>query len=297
MSSEQTDSEVVSAEGETPVAAGSQEQTVPPKVEEIVTPDILNAILKEYNSSQERNVELVDWEAKLGTVAGDNYMSIIYALKMTLKNAKGDSVSLPVMLKVLPRNEIRVKIINDGNVFLREVYMYEKIIPAMEEFLRERLPPAEAEVCARWPKCFASKTDGKGDYLAMEDLKAKGFKMASRQSGLDFEHCKLVMKAMARYHAVSYAMFLGEQDKILERYPWLDETMFKEDKIPEVWKDMIQHTYQTQAANLLEAGEEMGAHLLGSVYSNDYFNQLYELLGAKRRWAVIGHGDCWLDDS
>lgn len=262
------------------------------KIEEIVTPEVLSAILKNYD--EEGNWELVDWEGELGTVAGDNYISLIYAVKITLKKKVAcgeDTQVLPVMLKVLPRNEMRVKHINEANVFVKDVSMYDKIIPAIEQFQRKTL--SEQEVCTPWPKCYASKVDGKDDFLAMEDLKAQGFKMASRKVGLDFEHCKLVLQTMAKYHALSFTMFNGDRNKMLEKYDWLEDFKFRKDKLPEMWKDMIRHTYAQQAVKLREVGDTLGAHLLEQIYSDDYFDQLQELIGGKTRWAVIGHGDCW----
>lgn len=283
---------------ESEVEPGNVLPTQPPaasevNIEDIVTPEVLSAILRNYDG--EGCWELVDWEGKLGTIAGDNYMSLIYAVKISLKKKVGcgeETQVLPVMLKVLPRNEMRVKHINEANIFVKDVSMYDKIIPAIEKFQRQTLSEQE-EVCTPWPKCYASKVDGKNDFLAMEDLKAQGFKMASRKIGLDFEHCKLVLQTMAKFHAVSFVIFDGNRDKMLEKYDWLEDFMFTQDKIPEMWKDMIRHTYAQQAVKLREVGEELGAHLLEHIYSDNYFDELQELIGGKARWAVIGHGDCW----
>lgn len=39
--------------------------------------------------------------------------------------------------------------------------------------------------------------------LVLEDLKSFGFRMASRQTGLDLPHSELAMKSLARFHASS----------------------------------------------------------------------------------------------
>ncbi|XP_046663761.1 uncharacterized protein LOC124356672 [Homalodisca vitripennis] len=43
--------------------------------------------------------------------------------------------------------------------------------------------------------------------VVLEDLKASGFEMADRQKLLDFDHCELFIKASAKLHALSMAIF------------------------------------------------------------------------------------------
>lgn len=261
-----------------------------PTIEEIVTPDIIKAILKSYNRP---DLQLVDFHAEPATEVGDNYMSLIYAVKFNFKNNSGGSEMLPVMLKVLPRNEIRVKMINEGNVFVRDVNMYNQVLPAMEHFQREVAGLSEQEIFTPWPKCFACKADGKTDFLAMEDLKLQGFKMANRKVGLDFDHCTLVIKSIARFHAISYGMFQGDFDKIIEKYPYLEEAMFEEEKIEPMFKEMFKSSYLQISTMLRGNGEEKGANLVDHLYSDKFYEIMYSLVGAKVRRAVINHGDCW----
>lgn len=43
-------------------------------------------------------------------------------------------------------------------------------------------------------------------FLVMEDLAPRGFRMASRQDGLDLSHCKMAINGLARFHAASIAV-------------------------------------------------------------------------------------------
>jgi hypothetical protein len=44
------------------------------------------------------------------------------------------------------------------------------------------------------------------DTIVLEDLQHLGYKMANRHTGLDLEHCKLAVRALARLHAASVAL-------------------------------------------------------------------------------------------
>lgn len=43
-------------------------------------------------------------------------------------------------------------------------------------------------------------------FIAMEDLRPLGYRMADRQEGLDSKHCKLAIQGLARFHASSVAV-------------------------------------------------------------------------------------------
>lgn len=42
--------------------------------------------------------------------------------------------------------------------------------------------------------------------LIMEDLAPQGFRMADRQAGLDWDHCLLAIRGLAKFHASSVAL-------------------------------------------------------------------------------------------
>ncbi|CAL8099548.1 unnamed protein product [Orchesella dallaii] len=293
MSEVKVEEEIQSVQNETasPPAPGIPEPEIKP--EDVITPNILSAIMDGYNRPE---LNLVDFQAKQGTIAGDNYMSIMYSLNINLENeTSGDSKLLPIMLKVLPRNEFRLKMIRDANIFVRDVNMYKMVLPAMEKFQRE-VGLEEEDIIKPWPKCYACETDGENDFLAMEDLKADGFKMANRKEGLDLDHCKLFITTLAKFHAISFAMFQGDYDAILEKYPWLLESMYNEEKIPDPFKHFIQATFSQHANMLKDMGEEEASSFVGKIYNDDYFKNLFALIGAKVPLAVIGHGDCWTNN-
>jgi hypothetical protein len=62
----------------------------------------------------------------------------------------------------------------------------------------------------------------------MEDMREDGgYRMANRFTGLDFDHCELVVSELARYHALGYAYkkTLSSEEELFTKFPFLRESM------------------------------------------------------------------------
>lgn len=55
-------------------------------------------------------------------------------------------------------------------------------------------------------RCYKAYTDGEHDFVALEDLQVDNYGSVNRQKSLDFDHCKLIMQTLGKYHAVSLAI-------------------------------------------------------------------------------------------
>ena len=58
----------------------------------------------------------------------------------------------------------------------------------------------------------------------------QGFNFALEQdSGLDRVHSELVIRELAKFHAISFCMKAGDNKKLLERYPCLaEDSLYRE---------------------------------------------------------------------
>lgn len=121
--------------------------------------------------------------------------------------------------------------------------------------------------------------------------------MASRILGLDFNHCAIVLRSMARYHAISYAKYGGSRDKILEDFPILKNNMFsKESKVADMQQQFFSQSFKTQAANLASLGEALAASRMEKLANVDFADVLGGLLSKDIGCAVVLHGDCWVNN-
>ncbi len=127
--------------------------------------------------------ELVDFELKKRNILGENFMSAIYQLNLKITE-ENDTKSVKMILKALPANPLLLKSARGMKAFEKEVAMFQQIFPEMMS-VDNRFTSI--------PKHVSSSLDDQETYVLMEDLTAKGFKMADRISGLDLDHSKLVI--------------------------------------------------------------------------------------------------------
>ncbi|XP_053660980.1 uncharacterized protein LOC128709968 [Anopheles marshallii] len=171
----------------------------PVSIPEWMTNDFfIDAVAKAFNVSQsELTVEQLD--VRPATEAGDNFVSIMYRVKVTvlMGNSDADRRTVSLIVKALPRLGLSEEMISALNVFPKEMAVYTEILPAFEQLYRDQ----GVEVTFG-PRCLKHCTDPT-DIIVMEDLKDRNFQMAVRQKGLDLEHCHTLLRRLAQFHAAS----------------------------------------------------------------------------------------------
>lgn len=78
--------------------------------------------------------------------------------------------------------------------------MMQETLPRMTQILQDELNGISLAA-----RCFHVQPE-KPIHLIFEDLAPKGFLMADRQAGLDLDHCLLVIRNIAAFHASSAAL-------------------------------------------------------------------------------------------
>lgn len=78
------------------------------------------------------------------------------------------------------------------------------------------------------PRCLAYYTDGKNDFLALEDAKALGYEHTSRKSVWEFEDCLIILKSLAKFHGISLALNDQNPSEFFKISGRLIETLFSE---------------------------------------------------------------------
>lgn len=265
-----------------------------PKVEEIITPEVLASVIKGYKPDS--NLKLLSFDAKLATKVGDNYFSVMYATDIRLEDPKTKhQETLHAMLKTIPRSEVRQEMINEIKMYHKETEIYRKLFPLLQKTQTELGLPTSIQFSS-WPKSYASHVDGKTDYLAMENLRASGYKLGVRQLGLDFRHCSLVLQNLAQFHAISYFKFGGSREAILEAFPILKGGIIDKShkNFFEQQKAFFVQSYKNQADLFRKQGEELVASRLEKLAANSNISEeLLALAENKVKVAVISHGDVW----
>lgn len=163
------------------------------------------------NEIYERNlVELVAQVLKLkredydivyseGSSAGDNYIGVIYRAEIVHKS----KISLSVILKIPPSGKIRRDEFFLHRSFVNEADFYENLFPLYRQYQEHK---GISDGFDHIPLCYKTITDEPFEGLYFEDLKTSGYAVYSREKDLTKEHVLLVMKVLAKMHAVFFCM-------------------------------------------------------------------------------------------
>nr|XP_022921255.1 uncharacterized protein LOC111429540 [Onthophagus taurus] len=181
--------------------------------------------------------------------------------------------------------------LNISSSYLRESYIYTDVLPTLHRFQIEK---GVANPFCEHPKFVLSYLENFHESIVMENIKLKGYVMKCRQDPLDLNHVKLAMKTYAKLHAVSFAL---------------------KDQKPDVFKKLAENTVdivkiaisnegvrQIQAMGLQFAFSVLDPKTDGNVliaykkFFDNYLDVIIKLLEDTNERAVIGHGDCWVNN-
>ncbi|XP_067004328.2 uncharacterized protein [Anabrus simplex] len=162
-----------------------------------ITNEFLQEVIEKDNPS--KKVSIISKDIQLAVGKGENYLSIIFRVEAEYKQENSDySEKCHLIIKGLPDGDYIRKFIFESGVFVRELSIYQTALPLIYRFAEEKLKTVPAIT----PKAFVTSRD---NTVVLEDLKYKGFRMANRKNMLNLQHCKVVVRNMARLHGMSAA--------------------------------------------------------------------------------------------
>lgn len=175
----------------------------------------ISELLSEYFKSK---VEIQEKDVKLFTGPGEHYGSIILKLDMVVK-IDGVQKNLNLVAKQIPVSELLQKAFDVQVTFKKESFAYTVTIPTLIEFQKEFDTP-EDKLLTCFPECFGSRFNLYGNdeivdrnaVLLFENLRDQGFQTLDRIVGFDLQGANVVLKDLARFHAVPIALRLKRPD-------------------------------------------------------------------------------------
>ncbi|XP_063707216.1 uncharacterized protein LOC134836024 [Culicoides brevitarsis] len=172
------------------------------KVPDFLTNEYLEKALRKYEKCD--NLKVLEFKCKPAVAAGNNYASLLLRASVKLSKNNNEEVEKSIIIKtVVPDPEI-AKSIEDFGIYKREILMYDQILPKYHALL-ESMGDDEKLYSP------AIAVDPENSTLIFEDLKKRGFSLASRLKGVDETHLNLVTRKIAKFHACS--MVLHERDE------------------------------------------------------------------------------------
>ncbi|KDR14785.1 uncharacterized protein LOC110834192 isoform X2 [Zootermopsis nevadensis] len=224
------------------------------------------------------------------TAAGDNFASEMYRATVQIKQ-KGRNEERSIIIKASPTDGGELnRIMIEANIYNHEISIYTIVFPAMFHLLNKISTWNYQPFAAKY---LYSHSDNLTATLVMEDLKTKGFKLAERDLGLDLNHCLLVIRNIARYHAMSVVLH---------------------DKNPEDFKEFMSNLFNDKYRESLEPFFKRNATSIAKEvetwpdYKNRFADRICKLSGTgmdvwlratKRNEAefnVLSHGDLWANN-
>ncbi|XP_058058524.1 uncharacterized protein LOC131209464 [Anopheles bellator] len=181
---------------------------------------------------------------KLGFVGG------LHAVEYDFRPGSDNRSVVSVFYRVVFREEPREATVlckvpppgADGSVFAlfeREAFVYGKLLPAFEQFQRSASAShqpqnggtsdakvketAEDELFFA-PRCYHAHCDvkkGEG-IIILEDVRKRGFSNRHKFAPMDYDHARLAMVQLGRFHAISLAL-KQQQPELFEQYRYMGD--------------------------------------------------------------------------
>lgn len=236
-------------------------------------------------------------ETRSGSKNADGFMGVMARVVISGeqedKNGEIKSKQLNLLCKLIPDNEQRRKEFNSDDIFGREALMYNKILPLITGFQREK-GLTDDECFVSYPKCYAAVADAKIDQFVviMEDLAPKGFVMWNKRQPTAVNHCTHIMEELAKMHSVSFAL----KDQRPDVY---DELR----KVTDLWAPQMANNGML---NMMNVSFDKAIDVLEREdhiqIAKELKANVQEILewfldgGAWEPFGVILHGDCWINN-
>lgn len=142
----------------------------------------------------------------------------------------------------------------------------------------------------RFAKYYDSIVELEKEIIVLEDLKADGYILYNRQKSFDRQHLEIVMKTLARFHAMSFVL--------KQKKPALFEQLVQNvSKVMEYGEniDSLLNIAKKACIGLIESAE-----IKQKVEENlsDFMVKFRGFLDYKNTepYNVICHGDCWINN-
>lgn len=241
----------------------------------------------QYNLLKEiaENNEFTDYKIEENSTSakGDNYLGQILGETINSSDKK-----LEVIVKKAPSNEKFRKVIPIREMFLKEIYLYDKILSTFASFQDETNLDTPFN---NFPKCYGKCEEDYSECLVLENLTKNGYGLWNRKVPMNSDHIALVMSTYGKFHAVSYAM----KHKNPELFNEISEELKKE---PSDWEKANMTTFLQSIIpvfqKIAEGDPTLAAALPRLTLNLEKF--FIEELQAPKEKMVITHGDCWCNN-
>lgn len=237
-------------------------------------------------------------EQDIGSQNGDGFVADMIKIILTGKRNVNGTLKpdhLDLICKMIPESQARRNIFCAEKNFEREVAMYNRFLPQLINFQKAKGLTNENGFY-NFATCYYAISDiAKNEHmLIMKDLRPDGFALWNKLEPIDFENVRVLMTALGRFHALSFAI----RDQLPELFATFEE-------YEDVFISMLDNSPAMQA--MFNAGCDQALRMFQKRPEHvEYLQRMKDTwLDVFRaavnrdrvgRFSVIGHGDCWTNN-
>lgn len=225
---------------------------------------------------------IVDYRVESAVGKGNNYASILLRVKVETKGKTKNNFE-SFLIKCLPDGVMKT-LIQDAGLWDKEVQMYKKVLPLIEKYVGQKIGPK----CLNSSNMFYDSTNEKE--IVLEDL-SKNYKMADRVEQLDYDHCVVVMKTIAKFHAGSVAVRRYYKEEI----DFVGEEICFRDTRRESNENYMKRPFQC-LANELKGNIDLKRYSYCLDTFAERFWDLAVTATKPKQFNVLNHGDLWTNN-
>ena len=276
------------------------------KANEDILPELTKKFFEKVLRDSEKIDDLLVTKVKVrnGKEFGSHFSSEVHSLEVVTKRKGTEKEHLETFLLVVkspPQSEDARSFLRPTRTFAKEVQMYSTVFSDMADFVRTESSIIYAKHPSdvlSIPKCYFSRSHGEGqakdDLIIMENILEKGFSFIDMgDEYMNKIHVEMIVREIAKFHAISYCMKKGEDKHLHEKYT----TLSKDSVYTKENHEHIKRTMTPIMANLAE--------LIRSTpqYRDNYewfielaknFHMIQtKMVESSDKFNVICHGDLW----
>lgn len=224
-----------------------------------------------------------------GSEMGDGFVGDIF--RVTIEEVQNGEF-LQVIVKVPSGNQTRRIEFKSMQLFEREIFIYNVLLPEFVKFQSEnRIKPQDGFF--NFPKIYFAEYNKELDdaIIIMEDLKVEGYRLHNKSDPIDYEHAKLVMNYLGRLHAISLA-FKRRKNSVFEEFKKFDDFLLQDFEKEKFFTYFL--SIFDKAIASLPTGDQKSPTKMEHFKENlTEFLKLCRTQEMSEPYSVILHGDCW----
>lgn len=263
-----------------------------------VSENLLNPVIKKRLEvfMYKRSVKDTTITIKPATIENPNMLGLIWELRITGKNAGNSGiVEFDWILKSATLNEVVRKYVQIDRLFKKEIYVYDKILPAYQDLVQQH---NVQEIFAVTPEMHLYFTDTFQESLILENLKKPNYGFVSIKSSepCSHSHVTLAMKALGKLHALSYALHEHNPEEF-KKFSEFARNRFNVNVNIELYSKH-QKLCCEKVLEALNSGKDKSMVPFFKKFMEKPFEYQMQAIkmGAMGPYAVLTHGDAILDN-